>query len=76
MKKLLLLSLFVLAGFGIAQAQTQVRVTVENQRIVGNNFYFDVMLQDTTGSPFYLGYADIVLSNILPAGAFTTTNIA
>lgn len=75
MKKLLLLSLFVLAGFGFSQAQTQVRVTVENQRVVGGNFYFDVMLQDTTGSPFYLGYADIVLSNILPAGAFTTPTI-
>lgn len=71
MKKFLLLSLLVLTGFGAAQAQTQVRVTIENQRIVGANFYFDVMLQDTTGSPFFLGYADIALTNILPNGAFS-----
>jgi hypothetical protein len=76
MKKLLLLSLFMLTGFGWAQAQTQVKVTIENQRIVGDDFYFDVMLADTTGSPFFLGYADIVLTNILPAGAFNSPTIA
>lgn len=77
MKKLLLLSLFVLAGFSSAFAQAEVRVTVENQRIVGGNFYFDVMMQDTlASSPFFLGYADIVLTNVLPAGAFSSPIIS
>lgn len=76
MKKLLLLSLFMILGFGWAQAQTEVRVTVENQRIVGDKFYFDVMLSDTTGSPFYLGYADIVIDNVLDNGAFNSAAIS
>lgn len=75
MKKLLLLSLFMILGFGWAQAQTEVRVTVENQRIVGDKFYFDVMLRAPSDT-FYLGYADIVLDNIIDLGAFTTPTIS
>lgn len=75
MKKLLLmLPLFV--AFSWANAQTKVEVTVENQRLVNGKFYFDVMLSDDAGPDFYLGYADIVLTDaIFTNGAFSSASV-
>lgn len=67
----------LLALVGWANAQTKVEVTVENQRLVNGKFYFDVMLSDDGGADFYLGYADIVLTDaIFTNGSFSGTTVS
>lgn len=76
MKKLLLMLPLIL-GLSWVHAQTKVEVTVENQRLVNGKFYFDVMLSDDGGTDFYLGYADIVLTDaIFSNGAFSGATVS
>ncbi|GEM_PF-4510285 len=60
----------LLLAVGNVSAQT-VEVSVKNQYLSGTDFYFDVYLKSNDGR-FFLGYSDIILTNVIPAGAFSS----
>ncbi len=67
MKRLLILIiLFSSVSFGQPQPHPEVFVdlTIENQQVVGNDFFFDLYLRraDTNTNDLYLGTADFVLT--------------
>jgi len=56
----ILLVLFLLLPLGAVVSQVNVTLTIENQNVVGTDFYFDLYLQ-APNDPLYLGNADFVL---------------
>ncbi len=72
MRKIYALTFVLFAVLGVETNAQNVEVKIKNQRIVGNEFFFDVYLEKTGVGDLYLGYSDFVLTNILPAGAFSS----
>ncbi|MCU0347054.1 MAG: T9SS type A sorting domain-containing protein [Saprospiraceae bacterium] len=65
MKKSFIL-LAILSLTNLLSAQVEVELTIENQQVVGTDFFFDVYLRRTATNPgagdLYLGNADFVLT--------------
>ena len=59
MKKLLLIILILT---GINYGQVSADLTIENQQVVGTDFFFDVYLTRTGTNDLYLGNADFILT--------------
>ncbi|MFN3530092.1 MAG: hypothetical protein ACK417_09270 [Bacteroidia bacterium] len=74
MKKLLLLAFVALFGFQAAKAQG-IEVSIRNQQVKDSIFEFDVYMK-STGSAFYLGYADIVIDSLIKKTFGTDTVFA
>lgn len=68
--------LMLFGGIINTSAQVDVTLTVENQNVVGSDFFFDVYLQATSApsNPLYLGNADFVLT--FNAANFTNPTIS
>ncbi len=77
-KLTIFVTLFILAfgNFTFSNAQVDVTLTVENQNVVGSDFFFDIYLQATSAptNPLYLGNADFVLT--FNVGNFTNPTIS
>jgi hypothetical protein len=67
----LLIGVLILSLVGIVgvNAQVSVELTIENQQVVGTDFFFDVVLTRLGTNDVYLGTADFVLT--FNAGNFT-----
>jgi hypothetical protein len=70
MKKLLLIILILT---GINYGQVSADLTIENQQVVGTDFFFDLYFTRTGTEDVYLGTADFVLT--FNAGAFTNPTL-
>ncbi len=77
-KLTIFVALFVLlfGNFTYSTAQVDVTLTIENQNVVGSDFFFDLYLQATSApsNPLYLDNSDFVLT--FNAGNFTNPTIA
>jgi hypothetical protein len=73
MKKLILTLCVLLLFAGTMFSQVSVDLTIENQQVVGTDFFFDIYLTRTGTNDVYLGNADFVLT--FNSAAFTNPTV-
>jgi len=74
---LLTIAILLFLSTNSVQAQVEVELTIENQTVIGTDFFFDIYARRTTTDPgsgdLYLGTADFVLT--FNAAAFSSPTI-
>jgi hypothetical protein len=73
MKKLTMILSALLLFAGTSFPQVSADLTIENQQVVGTDFFFDIYLTRTGTNDVYLGTADFVLT--FNAAAFTNPTV-